>query len=865
ATVAKQSQDLAKKLKEVTSDVRFGFGSFVDKPVMPFASSAQIHLPKGDVVAPYSFKNHLKLTSDTAAFAREVQQAKNSSNLDEPEGSLDAIMQVIACQSEIGWREDARKLLIMSTDGPFHIAGDGKLAGIVIPNDMLCHLDNNSYTHEKILDYPSIGQLNAKVKETQINVIFAVAVNQKLLYEKLSSRIIGSKTVTLESDSSNVVEVIRTEYQKLKATLELNQDPEKTDDLKITYTYSCDGDGKVVSHEYDSLKKPKCTIKKPQQKLEFDITVELLEQACVGPTPFESKEIKIYPFSLGNETLTLNIKAICDCPCNSQDVKVSDEKCNKAGDLTCGVCKCDEKHGGKKCECDATRNAQVGDAGCVDPDTGIVCSNKGKCVCGKCECDKDKDNYKEVYDGDKCQYDRRKCRAPGSRDICSGHGVCDKEKCGCNEGYDGTYCNCVSNYDGNCKEPGTTERCNGRGSCECGSETPDKIIFKKCECQKELSYGGAYCHTCEGCTSEGAVCGDTFIEDCIGCLDRLKALEEIPKENTLQAATLNVVNQIGGHLTSPETPTGCEQVCSKSKTSKNVTFQLTIADSFEGDSSVGPSSQKFVFCEHQNEDKCKINYRYFYHTEQGQSTYLRAEVIRKRNEDCPKTPWWIIGVVVGSILLIGILLLLIWKIITHIHDTREYQRFEKEREGTKWGGGDNPLYTGPTSQFLNPLRNRRSQMPSATVAHLSLLFQFLRNMGGKKGNTRDQRGSVVNHNYSQKSYKKEGYKSFEEFYPFYLGEHCNVTNRRLHLLATTNVVLILIWIAFTGNSYLLPVAVIQGYALAWFGHFFFEGNKPATFKHPFYSLMGDWRMWFEVATGLSSKIGRYSKQAFHLF
>ncbi|CAG7831811.1 unnamed protein product, partial [Allacma fusca] len=86
----KQSQDLAKKLKEVTSDVRFGFGSFVDKPVMPFASSAQIQMPTRDVVAPYSFKNHLKLTSDTVAFAREVQQAKNSSNLDEPEGSLDA-------------------------------------------------------------------------------------------------------------------------------------------------------------------------------------------------------------------------------------------------------------------------------------------------------------------------------------------------------------------------------------------------------------------------------------------------------------------------------------------------------------------------------------------------------------------------------------------------------------------------------------------------------------------------------------------------------------------------------------------------------------------------------------------------------
>ena len=45
------------------------------------------------------------------------------------------------------------------------------------------------------------------------------------------------------------------------------------------------------------------------------------------------------------------------------------------------------------------------------------------------------------------------------------------------------------------------------------------------------------------------------------------------------------------------------------------------------------------------------------------------------------------------------------------------------------------------------------------------------------------------------------------------------------------------------------VALVQGYAFAWVGHFFFEHNKPATFKYPRYSLMGDWRMWFEILTG----------------
>jgi hypothetical protein len=44
------------------------------------------------------------------------------------------------------------------------------------------------------------------------------------------------------------------------------------------------------------------------------------------------------------------------------------------------------------------------------------------------------------------------------------------------------------------------------------------------------------------------------------------------------------------------------------------------------------------------------------------------------------------------------------------------------------------------------------------------------------------------------------------------------------------------------------VALIQGYAFAWVGHFFFEHNKPATFRYPGFSLMGDWRLWWDIIT-----------------
>ena len=57
----------------------------------------------------------------------QVQEAPVSGNLDAPEGGFDAIMQAIMCKDDIGWRSNARHLLLYSTDAGFHYAGDGKV------------------------------------------------------------------------------------------------------------------------------------------------------------------------------------------------------------------------------------------------------------------------------------------------------------------------------------------------------------------------------------------------------------------------------------------------------------------------------------------------------------------------------------------------------------------------------------------------------------------------------------------------------------------------------------------------------------------------------------------------------------------
>jgi hypothetical protein len=93
------------------------------------------------------------------------------------------------------------------------------------------------------------------------------------------------------------------------------------------------------------------------------------------------------------------------------------------------------------------------------------------------------------------------------------------------------------------------------------------------------------------------------------------------------------------------------------------------------------------------------------------------------------------------------------------------------------------------------------------------------------------------------------FRSFSDFYPFYLGEHANPTNRRLHFVGTTLVLALSVAAAALGQPRLLIALPFAGYGFAWVGHFIVEKNRPATFKHPIWSLMGDFRMYADMLTG----------------
>jgi hypothetical protein len=93
------------------------------------------------------------------------------------------------------------------------------------------------------------------------------------------------------------------------------------------------------------------------------------------------------------------------------------------------------------------------------------------------------------------------------------------------------------------------------------------------------------------------------------------------------------------------------------------------------------------------------------------------------------------------------------------------------------------------------------------------------------------------------------YRSFREFYPFYLSEHSNRTCRRLHFVGSLLVLGFLATALASGNAWWLLGMPLAGYGFAWVGHFGFEHNRPATFRHPLYSLAGDWVMFWQILTG----------------
>jgi hypothetical protein len=108
----------------------------------------------------------------------------------------------------------------------------------------------------------------------------------------------------------------------------------------------------------------------------------------------------------------------------------------------------------------------------------------------------------------------------------------------------------------------------------------------------------------------------------------------------------------------------------------------------------------------------------------------------------------------------------------------------------------------------------------------------------------------------------DGLTSFEKFWPFYLGEHGRPATKRWHT-AGTGVAMVChyVMLPWSRSLWWVPIGFVVGYIFAWYSHYFVEGNRPATFKHPYWSFFADIEQFFLMILGwMPGELARLAEQ-----
>ncbi|NXF48317.1 ITB4 protein, partial [Oceanites oceanicus] len=510
-------QNLAEFLQALTSNYTIGFGKFVDKVSSPQTDMRpeKLREPWNNADSPFSFKNVIRLTSNINYFSQELRKERISGNLDAPEGGFDAILQTAVCKDKIGWRKDSTHLLVFSTESAFHYEADGTnvLAGILARNDEQCHLDTNgTYVYDTKQDYPSVPTLVRLLGQHNIIPIFAVTNHSYSYYEKLHKYFPISEIGVLQEDSSNIVELLRTAFERIRSKMDIRADfvPKafKTEFTSSMYEKTESGSFHITRGEVGK----------------FKVRVKALEHVCSLPEKDRQGVIHVKPTSL-SDSLSVTASVVCDvCPCEQQQ-EFNSPKCSFHGDFACGQCICHPGWRGDTCDCSPASSPN--NEACIRPGDAEPCSGRGECLCGKCQCYSE--DLTQRFDGAFCQYDVLQCpRTSGF--LCNDRGRCSKGACVCESGWEGPGCECPTSNDTCIDSRGGI--CNNHGRCECGRCICDKAsLYTSSTCEISYSLGfQAVCESIRDCVRCQAWGTGSMKGNCSTCHLQIQMVEELKKE-----------------------------------------------------------------------------------------------------------------------------------------------------------------------------------------------------------------------------------------------------------------------------------------------------------------------------------------------
>ena len=651
-------------LQDVSSDFLIGFGTFVDKPSLPYTSSTQlnkIYIVSGQpsscggsvlCAKPFDYEHVVSLTNSSDLFNSSIQNTIISNNVDDPEDPLGAMLQAVVCKDLVGWREKSRKIILVMTDDVLHTAGDGRLAGIAKPNDGQCHTQYDP-SYDKILntaalmqDYPSIEQVRQALQNDDIVPVFAIAfdnTNLFNLYNKNVGPSLGGFTAILAPDSNNLVNVLEEAYLKVVSNARLSFNLPNY--LLASITANCPPHSMYLPQSYECTDIGNGTVN-------FTITLTLKE--CTKNLKNGISEL--VQFSIpGFGQFTVTVNGFCSCDCD-KETEYNSSTCSTNGDLTCGLCTCTNEWTGSDCSCFS--------ADCPLGPNGAMCSGRGQCECGQCVCTQPTQPVLGVVNpqvvGNACECSNYECDTDSSGRVCSGRGTCTcsngEYSCECDNStitglqYSGDSCQC--SFD-NCVDPvnPSTQLCGGRGTCD-----PCKSSDSACTCND--GYTGQYCTlSFQGrpqCISN---------EDCVKCY---------AKENDP------------------------DLTCSSSCIDYNALYDTYDINTYTIPNTIPDSTQHCSLS--------TVECKYVYYIAVSINSTLVYEV---EPESCLPIPIWaIVLIILCGLIIIGISIIVVIKLILMYRDYREYKEFLWEVNQAKQTKQDNPVYLNPITETMNPVHGK---------------------------------------------------------------------------------------------------------------------------------------------------------------